>query len=69
MTDADLDQAYTALCTALGHVGQTQAPLFLSMLCLSMMSRFEQASEVLPLIANAQTQCDSDRHNETELQS
>ena len=69
MTDADLDQAYTALCTALGHVGQAQAPLFLSMLCLSMMSRFEQADAVLPLIANAQAQCDGDRRNEAELQS
>ena len=57
MTDADLDQAYTALCTAMAKVGQAQAPLFLSMVCLSLMSRFEQADEVLPLIANAQAQC------------
>ena len=54
MTDADLDQAYTALCTAMAKVGEAQAPLFLSMVCLSLMSRFEQAGEVLPLIANAQ---------------
>ena len=54
MTDADLDQAYTALCTAMAKVGEAPAPLFLSMVCLSLMSRFEQADEVLPLIANAQ---------------
>ncbi len=54
MTDTDLDDAYTALCTALGQIGAAQAPLFLSMLCLSLMSRFDEAAEVLPLIANAQ---------------
>ena len=57
MTDTDLDQAYTALCTAMGHVGEAQTPLFLSMVCLSLMSRFDAAGEVLPLIANAQAQC------------
>lgn len=67
MTDADLDQTYTALCTAMGQVGQAKAPLFLSMVCLSMMSRFEHADEVLPLIANAQAQCDSDSGSETGL--
>lgn len=59
MTDADLDQAYTALCTAMAKVGEAQTPLFLSMVCLSMMSRFEQADDVLPLIANAQAQCET----------
>lgn len=57
MTDADLDQSYSALCEALAQVGQAQAPLLLSMLCLSLMSRFERADAVLPLIANAQKQC------------
>ena len=58
MTDSDLDQAYTALCTAMAKVGEAQTPLFLSMVCLSLMSRFDEASEVLPLIANAQAQCE-----------
>lgn len=58
MTDTELDQAYTALCTALGNVGEAQTPLFLSMVCLSLMSRFDEAGEVLPLIANAQAQCE-----------
>jgi hypothetical protein len=57
MTDADLDRSYTALCEALAAVGEAQAPLLLSMLSLSLMSRFERADQVLPLIANAQKQC------------
>jgi len=57
MTDADLDTSYSALCEALAQVGEGKAPLFLAMLCLSLMSRAGQASEVLPLIANAQVQC------------
>ncbi len=57
MTDADLDKSYSSLCEALAQVGQAQAPLFLSMLCLSLLSRFERADEVLPLIANAHQQC------------
>ena len=57
MTDADLDQSYSALCEALAAVGEGEAPLFLSMVCLSLMSRFADAQEVLPLIANALKQC------------
>lgn len=56
MTDSDLDQTYSAVCEALAQVGETRAPLFLSMLCLSLMSRFERADEVLPLVANALAQ-------------
>lgn len=59
MTDTELDQSYTAVCEALAQVGQVQAPVFLSMLCLSLMSRFERADEVLPLIAQARAQCDA----------
>lgn len=57
MTDADLDRSYSALCEALAQVGEARAPLLLAMLSLSLMSRFEHADEVLPLIANAQKQC------------
>lgn len=57
MTDADLDRSYSALCEALTQVGEAEAPLLLAMLSLSLMSRFERADQVLPLIANAQTQC------------
>lgn len=59
MTDQDLDQSYSALCTALASVGAAQAPLFLSMVCLSLMARSESAAQVLPLIALAQRQCES----------
>ena len=59
MTDTELDQVYAALCEAMAQVGQGQTPLLLSMLCLSLISRSGQASEVLPLIANARQQCDA----------
>lgn len=60
MTDTDLDQSYSALCEALAQVGEARAPMFLSMLCLSLMSRFERADEVLPLMANALAQSDGE---------
>ncbi|WP_137918785.1 hypothetical protein [Hydrogenophaga sp. 2FB] len=56
MTEPDLDQAYSAVCEALSQVGEARTPLFLSMLCLSLMSRFERADQVQPLIANALAQ-------------
>jgi hypothetical protein len=57
MTDADLDRSYSALCQALAEVGPERAELFLSMMCLSLMARYEDAEAVLPLIANVQAQC------------
>ncbi len=57
MTDADLDRSYSALCEALTRVGDDKAPLFLSMLCLSLISRLQQADDVLPLMAHAERQC------------
>ena len=57
MTGADLDRRYSALCEVLAQVGEARAPLLLAMLSLSLMSRFERADQVLPLIVNAQTQC------------
>jgi hypothetical protein len=59
MTDADLDQSYSAVCEALTRVGEAGGPMFLSMLCLSLMSRFDRAEEVLPLIENALAQSDA----------
>jgi hypothetical protein len=38
-------------------VGEDKAQLFLSMLCLSLISRLHQADEVLPLMAHAECQC------------
>jgi hypothetical protein len=60
MTDTDLDQSYSAVCEALTQVGEPRAPMFLAMLCLSLMSRFERADQVLPLIANALVQSDAE---------
>jgi hypothetical protein len=57
MTDADLDRSYSALCEALAQAGEARAPLLLAMLSLSLMSRFDTADQVLPLIANAHKQC------------
>lgn len=53
MTDADLDQSYTALCHALADVGEERSALLLSLLCLQLMGRSASAAEVLPLIATA----------------
>ena len=57
MTDDDLDRSYSALCASLASVGEQQSKLFLSMLCLSLMARYERAEDVLALIANVQAQC------------
>lgn len=57
MTDADLDRSYTALCHALGAVGQERSELLLSMVCLALMARNAQADDVLPLIERARDRC------------
>lgn len=59
MTAQDLDQTYTALCNALAIVGETQAQSFLAMLSLSLMAHSPSAAQVLPLIAQAQAQCEN----------
>ena len=60
MTDADLDRSYSALCQSMAQVGPERAQLFLSMLCLSLMARYESADSVLPLIKNVRAQCDAE---------
>lgn len=57
MTDHDLDLSYCALCQSLAVVGQARAELFLSMVCLALMARYERAEDVLTLIAHVQAQC------------
>lgn len=56
MTDSDLDRCYTALCEALGQAGEPRASLLLGMVCLSLMTRCDTASEVLPLVEKARAQ-------------
>ncbi|MBO9354172.1 hypothetical protein GG851_09210 [Bordetella petrii] len=54
MTESDLDLAYTRLAQALTRAGEAQAPLFLSALCLSLISRQDEAAPVLALIEQAE---------------
>jgi hypothetical protein len=60
MTDADLDRSYTAMCKALAEVDPSRAQLFLSMLCLALMARYERADDVISLIDNVRAQCDAE---------
>ena len=53
MTDADLDRSYTALCQALGEVGEQRSELRLAMVALGLIARSEHADEVLSLVARA----------------
>jgi hypothetical protein len=54
MNEAELDRAYTALCRALGEVGPERSELLLSMVCLALVARSEEAGPVLELIARSQ---------------
>jgi hypothetical protein len=64
LTDNELDQSYSALRDALADVGEDKAELFLTMVCLALMARYERISDVLPLIANVQAQCAAEASNE-----
>jgi hypothetical protein len=57
MTDAELDHGYTALCHALGEVGQERSELLLAMVALALMARAGTADEVLEVIARARERC------------
>jgi hypothetical protein len=57
MTNQDLDASYTALCRAMSEVGPDKATMFLAMLCLSLVSRSDDAAQVLALIDRAKTGC------------
>lgn len=54
MTESDLDLVYAQLAQAVTRVGEAQAPLFLSALCLSLISRQPDAAPVLALIEQAE---------------
>jgi hypothetical protein len=55
MTDAQLDEVYTALAQAVARVGEAQAPLFLSMLSLQLLSRQPDAERALDFIRGAES--------------
>lgn len=57
MKPDDLDTSYTALCKALGEVGQENTALFLAMVSLSLMSQSNAPNAVLQMIAEARSQC------------
>ena len=57
MTDEDLDRSYSALCEALASVGESRSELFLSMVCLSVMARYESAEDVITLIDHVKSAC------------
>ncbi len=61
MQPDDLDRAYTALCHALGRVGEEKAPLLLATLSLALIARQDGAEAVLPLIEAAEAACEEDR--------
>ena len=57
MNPEELDTSYTALCKALGEVGQQNSALFLAMVSLSFMSQSDAPNAVLQMIAEARLQC------------
>lgn len=54
MNNEELDQVYTSTAQSLTRVGESRAPLFLSILALSMLSRLSDAREALALLAQAE---------------
>ncbi|MEN4922170.1 hypothetical protein ABE485_26125 [Achromobacter spanius] len=54
MNNDELDQVYTGMAQALTRVGESRAPLFLSILGLSLLSRQPNATEALALLAQAE---------------
>lgn len=54
MNNDELDQVYTSMAQALTRVGESRAPLFLSILGLSLLSRLPNAKDALALLAQAE---------------
>lgn len=54
MNHEALDQVYTSMAQALTRVGESRAPLFLSILGLSLLSRLPSAQDALALLAQAE---------------
>ena len=57
MNNDELDQVYTRMAQTLTRVGESQAPLFLSILGLSLLSRQPDAATALALLAEAESSC------------
>ncbi|WP_312997218.1 hypothetical protein [Achromobacter animicus] len=54
MNNESLDQVYTSMAQALTRVGESRAPLFLSILGLSLLSRLPSTQDALALLAQAE---------------
>lgn len=54
MNHEELDQVYTSMAQALTRVGESRAPLFLSILGLSLLSRLPSAQEAKALLDQAE---------------
>jgi hypothetical protein len=57
MNESDLDRSYSALCKALGDVGEQRSGLLLGMVVLALMARAEDAEDVLALITRSRDRC------------
>jgi hypothetical protein len=57
MNHEELDQVYTGMAQALTRVGESNAPLFLSILGLSLLSRQPDAASALALLTQAESAC------------
>lgn len=57
MNHEELDQVYTRMAQTLTRVGESQAPLFLSILGLSLLSRQPDAATALALLEQAEHAC------------
>ncbi len=57
MNNDELDQVYTALAQTLTRVGEPQAPLFLSILSLSLLARLTDPRDAAALLAQAEAAC------------
>ena len=55
MTNAQLDEVYTALAQAVARVGEERTPLLLSMLSLQLLARQPDAQSALEWINRAET--------------
>jgi hypothetical protein len=60
MNNDELDQVYTGMAQALTRVGESRAPLFLSILGLSLLQRLPDARDAMARLAPAEAASLSD---------